>query len=149
MKHLEQNIDFELLINKTKKNRYKATTPLFPQCKGFGDTDNEAIEKLCNSISKFIQKKTHTYLQQNLLTKDYSKIITDLNQTDSFQHRVINLSAQVGTPIKKVYIKSFGDILGNTTTEQEFEPSSFNETFMNNTPPKNDDSILGISVCLN
>ena len=33
-----KNLDFELIIVKQKNNRYKATAPSFPHCKGFGNT---------------------------------------------------------------------------------------------------------------
>ena len=59
---LKYQISFlEVIINKDKDASFNATTPMFPNCKGCGETVEEALEKLSKSISRFIQKNTKDY----------------------------------------------------------------------------------------
>ena len=48
-----KNIEVKVVFQKT---RFKAVSPTFPECKGFGKSEDEAVEKLCKSISKFISQ---------------------------------------------------------------------------------------------
>ena len=147
---IEKNLDFELII-KNKNNRFKATSPLFPQCKGLGDTKSIAINSLCKSIGNFIGRKTSIYLQNNLTTPDYAEIITDINQKKSFEHRIINLDINKSFPTKRVYINQMSfpaSLTSKNQSDMNFPP--INEHLsLNKDLPKSDDSILGITVCLN
>ncbi len=49
LKNIEVNVTFQ-------KTRFKAVSPTFPECKGFGKSEDEAVSKLCKSISKFISQ---------------------------------------------------------------------------------------------
>ena len=77
--NLELNISFE-------KNTWIAKTPSFPKCKGSGETESEAIDKLVNSITRFISKRTKQYLGDMLHSKQYTQVILD-SSTDSKTHK--------------------------------------------------------------
>jgi hypothetical protein len=51
--HPLKNIEVKVSFQKT---RFKAICPTFPECKGFGKSEDEAVKKLCKSISKFISQ---------------------------------------------------------------------------------------------
>lgn len=48
-----KNLQIEVTFQKT---RFKAVCSAFPECKGFGKDEDEAVNKLCKSISKFISQ---------------------------------------------------------------------------------------------
>jgi hypothetical protein len=50
-----KNIEVQVTWQKT---RFKAICSAFPECKGFGKSEDEAIDKLCKSVSKFISQVT-------------------------------------------------------------------------------------------
>ncbi len=149
------DIDFELIIEKSKKDRYKAISPVFPNCKGFGNTKEEAIAKLCTSISNFIKKATHSFLESHLLSNNYTEIVTDPSKRATFQHRVISLSPTANKPTnKKIFLQSIDELINSiNTTNKSTEPSILellnkNET-VSTEPKEKDDHIFGINLCLN
>ena len=147
--YAENGIDFELLIVKVTSEKFKATSPLFPTCRGLGSNREEAITKLCKSISSLIAKKTNLFLSEQLLKDNYSEVITDISKTDQFQHCVFNFNSK-DTPIKKVYLKPFNTILGAQGLGKKIiKSTSLYDLKSNQDSSKSDDSILGISVCLN
>jgi hypothetical protein len=83
---------FELILERVDDLHFKATTPMFPKCKGFGFNKEEAIDKLCNSISSFIARSSKKFLKNILQHQNYSELITDPSKKESFQHRIINLN---------------------------------------------------------
>jgi len=55
-----KNIEVQITFQKT---RFKAICPAFPECKGFGKSEDEAVNKLCKSISKFISQVAGTLVE--------------------------------------------------------------------------------------
>ena len=150
----------ELLIKKIKESRYKATSPTFPICKGFGNTKEEAIDHLCNSISNFIQKTAKHFLKTTLHTSDYSEVITDPNNTDTLQHRIIDLNPTNNskTPTQKIFIKSIDQNLSSlmdrvpaNTLQPKSNMPQFKELLTDPSALTNQDNplIFGIHLCLN
>ena len=144
------NIDFELIIQKQKDNLYKVTTPLFPTCKGIGETRDDGIKKLCKSISSFIRKMTNQYLESHLLRQDYSEVVTDINQSDSFQHRVVHIPHKLNSSKRRVYLKQLDSLINSDGVSYDsFKSSELSIDYNKNNRANNDDTILGINVCLN
>ena len=144
------NIDFELIIQKQDDSLFKVTTPLFPTCKGVGETKQDAIKKLCKSISLFIKKMTNQYLESHLLKQDYSEIITDINQSDTFQHRVVHIPYKSNSSKKRVYLKQLDSLINsNGVSYDSFKSSELSIDYKKHNHANNDDTILGINVCLN
>lgn len=56
LKNLEVQVTFQ-------KTRFKAICSAFPECKGFGKSEDEAVDKLCKSISKFISNIAGTLVE--------------------------------------------------------------------------------------
>ena len=149
-----KNLDFELIITKQKNNRYKATAPSFPHCKGFGNTKKESISKLCSSIANFIKESTHDFLKLHLLSNNYTEVITDPNNNDDFQHRIINIGTKSQIVDHRIFLKSINSMLNPIHFSKEDEDMvsdhfSLENLINNNDPQGNDDLILGINVCLN
>jgi predicted RNase H-like HicB family nuclease len=101
---MDINGKFEIVIT-VKKSRYKATSPAFPNCKGFGNTEKEAIEKLTKSISKHISGITENMLNKVLLSDTYTEIVLDSSKNNHEERRVFNLD-QLQFAIQNVDIKS-------------------------------------------
>jgi hypothetical protein len=55
-----KNIEVQVTFQKT---RFKAICSAFPECKGFGKSEDEAVNKLCKSISKFISHIARTLVE--------------------------------------------------------------------------------------
>ena len=148
------NIDFELIIEKYRKTKFKAKSPLFPQCKGTGETKDEAITNLCKSISNFIKKTTQSYLTMSLLTDKYSEVITDPEDKESFQHRIIPLGTSKTNKSQKVFLKSIYNVLNKFSENQNLntrfeDMEQFKQLSFENKKNEKDDLIFGINLCLN
>ena len=152
--NLLKNLDFELIIAKQKNNRYKATAPSFPHCKGFGSTKKDAIIRLCHSIGNFVKESTQDFLKLHLLTNNYTEVITDPTSNDDFQHRIIPIGTKSNVVDHRVFIKSINSMFKSISIVQSDEQRSFDnfniqDFVSDSTPQENDDLILGINVCLN
>jgi hypothetical protein len=148
------DIDFELIIEKYKTTKFKATTPLFPKCKGIGDTKNEAITKLSNSISNFFKRTIDSYLKINLITDNYAEVITDPEEKDNFQHRIVTLGKNKEKQTQKVFLKSIYNHLEKSYDKNELslkleELNKFKDFSFEKTTNEKDDLIFGINLCLN
>ena len=152
--NLFKNLDFELLIQKQKNDRFKATTPAFPHCKGFGATKQEAITKLCNSIGNFLKESTQDFLKLHLLGNNYTEVITDPNNNDDFEHRIISIGGKSNIVDHRVFLKSLSSMIDSLNIPYATDHSS-NDSFnikdfiSEGSPQENDDLILGINLCLN
>tara|TARA_B100001094_G_C17767102_1_gene593203 strand:+ start:213 stop:668 length:456 start_codon:yes stop_codon:yes gene_type:complete len=145
-----KNLDFELIIVKQKNNRYKATAPSFPHCKGFGNTKKEAITKLCSSIANFIKESTQDFLKLHLLSNNYTEVITDPNNKEDFQHRIINVGTKSNIVDHRIFLKSINPMLNSINISNDDSDSFDLFNLVNGAnPQENDDLILGINVCLN
>jgi predicted RNase H-like HicB family nuclease len=87
---LDINGKLEIVIT-NKESKYKATSPSFPKCKGFGTTEKEAIQKLSKSISRHISNITNDILKSILLSDSYTEIILDTSKKNKEHRRVFNL----------------------------------------------------------
>ncbi|RAP28002.1 hypothetical protein DID78_05520 [Candidatus Marinamargulisbacteria bacterium SCGC AG-343-D04] len=149
----------ELIIEKQSGNTFKATTPSFPICKGIGETKDDAINKLCNSITYFISKTTKHFLKTKLLSKDYSEIVVNPEKKEDFQHRVIPLmNSSTQTNHKQVFLKSieslFDSYISGTSHSENPTESALDsiESLFNQTQPSSkepDNLMFGINLCLN
>ena len=144
----------ELIIEQNNEDDFQAKCPLFPKCKGRGVNKDEAIKKLCKSISTYISKKTSSFIQEKLLSKNYSEIVVDPNEKDSFQHRIINLTQ--GSKDKnshKVFLKSLNQFSNlDINTSNSLHKLNFDSNHLEqiDTDLEEDDNLLfGISLCLN
>ena len=88
---LEPSISLEVLITK-KEGAFLATCPSFPKCKGAGETELLALEKLSSSIGRAIGRSTSTVLKKAFLSDNYAQIITTPDNK-STQHRIFKLPA--------------------------------------------------------
>lgn len=97
LSHLEVNITF-------KNNMYRATCDTFPKCSGAGKTQEEALEKLSASISRFVGalvKNTFT----GLLNSDrYTELILDTT-SDNQQKRVYPMDPAMNQFTKSMFIR--------------------------------------------
>lgn len=148
------DIDFELIIEKYEDTKFKATTPFFPKCKGIGTTKNEAILKLSSSISNFFKRSVDSYLKTHLITENYAEIITDPNNKEDFQHRIITLGKNKNKQHQKVFLKSIQDLVNTQahSNELDFNFNEFNKIkdfSLENKKNEKDDLIFGINLCLN
>lgn len=148
------DIDFELIIEKQEEDKYKATTPLFPKCKGIGSTKDEAILKLSTSISNFFKRAVDSYLKTNLITKNYSEVIIDPTNKDDFEHRIVTLGKNKNKQTQKVFLKSVYDLIEKSTNPDELSSklnqlNKFKDFTIENKINEKDDLIFGINVCLN
>ena len=141
----------ELLIEKNNKEEFIAKCPMFPKCKGIDLNKEDAINKLCSSITRYISKTTSRFLKEKLLSNNYSEIIINPKKSDTFQHRVIDLLPKTNTNNHQVFLKSLkelsitkDDIKTNTVDSLETHVNSLLKQ-TNNT----DDQIFGISLCMN
>jgi len=80
----------EIIVTKLK-TRYKAVCPLFPECKGFGVTEEAALLKLSQSISKLIAKLSEKNLKQLFLSNSYTEVLLDSQKATKQQHRVFRM----------------------------------------------------------
>jgi len=78
-----KNIEVQVTFQKT---RFKAICSAFPECKGFGKSEEEAVEKLCKSISKVISHVAET-LVENVIREA-------IHPTKATKSRPQNLSAK-------------------------------------------------------
>ena len=88
MKHILENIDLELVIQLSESGVFKATTPLFPTCKGCAETQEVAVEKLISSISGHISRSVKLHLKARFSQEKFSNVVTDPENHISLQHRV-------------------------------------------------------------
>lgn len=56
LKGLQVSVTFQ-------KTRFKAVCSVFPECKGFGKSEEEAVRKLCKSVSKFISATAYSLVE--------------------------------------------------------------------------------------
>lgn len=77
---------FEILIT-FENSKFRAESPLFPSCCGFGLTESEAVDSLINEISNFVAGDIKKRLKKELLTKDFEVVVSHLDEDGSFEHR--------------------------------------------------------------
>ena len=99
--------DTNLEINIAFKNRkYIATTTTFPSCKGKGETQEEALEKLSRSIASYISKVAKEAMGKLITSNSYSEVIIDTTDKEKVQKRVFNLDPSLLSLSRTMFIKS-------------------------------------------
>lgn len=73
------NLNFPYLevVVEPHKNGFKATSPMFPSCKGIGETQEIATSKLSRSISASVAKKFRESIDRTLKTSSCTEVLTD------------------------------------------------------------------------
>ena len=120
MKNLDQFL--EVIITK-KDNVFKAECPSFPRCKGIGETEEKALDKLSNSIGNYIGRASKKQFNEILTGKNYTEIVVDPKDRDSFQHRLFSV---VPEEKKKPNVLVKFDAL-SVTNSKDAEDSLLNE----------------------
>lgn len=150
LSELFKDLNLEVLIVKLQCNRFKASSPIFPNCKGLGATSDQALEKLVVSISNYVSGELKCLLMQFFSGKNYAEIITNINSQEDFQHRVYSLDKKSKLQEKKVYLKSLESVLSSFSSVggvPSVDKSPFELFFEQK--KGTDGPILGISLCLN
>lgn len=136
----------EITISKVN-SRFKAKCSLFPHCSGTGKTEDEALSKLSDSISKLISKVTKEALGQIFSSNQYTEVILDMPKKNQEQCRVFSLDSVELTPQDS--FQEFGDI-GDLFPEQTaFNSSKKHEQIMAIFGRQNDDSFFGFPLNFN
>ncbi len=68
------NAYIEVVVKKVRV-RFKATTSLFPSCKGYGKTEEEASLKLVKLIAKHVAKVTEESLKKIIVSGYFTEVI--------------------------------------------------------------------------
>ena len=72
---------------------YKAICQSFPNCKGIGPSEKEALDKLSQSIARYVAKITKTSLQSVFQSKQYTEVISEsVFGGESPKKRIFSLS---------------------------------------------------------
>ncbi len=104
MDSLTLNEHLEVIITKDT-DRFKAASPSFPKCKGFGASKEEAITKLSRSIGNHLARKTSKSLEKILHSKAYSEVITNPSSNTPDQHLVFSLYENQPVAKQDVFVK--------------------------------------------
>ena len=131
---------FNALIHPYNKNRF-LVNPFYIDKSGFW--------RDCEYSKSILLEEETT-----LLSNNYTEVITDPNNNDDFQHRIINIGTKSQIVDHRIFLKSINSMLNPITFSKEDDDmlsDHFNlENFIdNNNQQENDDLILGINVCLN
>ena len=116
--------------------KYKATCQLFPGCKGIGETEDEALKKLTQSIGRFLGKVTSKMMTEVIDNEDYTEIIeTEDKDVVSDMETLIDMKVEdkeftntdASSTVKRIY--SMGNMLGFNDFEKSEEVSEKNNMF--------------------
>lgn len=114
-KNMNQREHYMDVIITKEEETFKATTPLFPKCKGIGVTEKEALLKLSNSISNHIHRATKKHISSVLLGDNFSEVITDPLKKDEQKHKMFDLNPQSSSQKFNVFVK-FSPFISPTPT---------------------------------
>jgi hypothetical protein len=164
---LETPYQLEVKIIK-EAERFIASCGAFPSCKGIGETEKEALEKLGNSISRAIGKMTRESIKSVLLSDHYTDIIFEEKEDKKEQRRVFNLNSSSQTQ-KRVLIKlmafqkmnqqdqleyeDISDFFQSKETPSFMEPKAMDDVIStiekSKNPPTNDGYLFGFPISFN
>ena len=151
MKHILENIDLELVIQLNESGVFKATTPLFPTCKGCAETQELAVEKLILSISGHISRSVKSHLKARFSEEKFSNVVTDPENHVALQHRVYPKKSPKEYNQTQVFLSSLASTLnrvGNGSEHTTLDESPL-DLLLQQFQKKGGDPILGITLCLN
>ena len=90
------------------------------------------------------------FLKLHLLSNNYTEVITDPNNKEDFQHRIINVGTKSQIVDHRIFLKSINPMLNSINISNDDSDSFDLFNLVNGAnPQENDDLILGINVCLN
>lgn len=164
------DFNIEIIITKTDGS-FKASCPTFPHCKGIGDTKEIALDHLSENISTYIAKTSKTYLRSLFKSSDYSEVILDPKEKETFEHRIFDPEAAKKTFKKNVLIKlksiqyadlpvdnsaqdlevAITEMFQKELSEEERQTETGFTTLLNDpvVQKKLDGFLFGIPLCLN
>lgn len=111
MMQFNQHLDIKI---EKKRSRFLATSAAFPDCKGWGETAEMAVDKLSGSIGTFISKHVKSSVKDLLTSDRYTEILFDHRQDGLVQRRVYESSTH--SPVKKtawIQVESVDELGGD------------------------------------
>ena len=124
------NQHFEVIIKKLDDG-FLATSISFPKCKGVGETQDAALEKLSNSIGNYISRMAKKSFKELLNSNTYSEVLFDHSNDESTnQKRVYSLNPTQQNLQKTAWLKlnSAADMQENLIFEHKDELVEFMES---------------------
>ena len=118
-------------ISVTEDGVWKATTSSFPDCKGLGQTESEAIDKLVTSITRCISKRTKQYLGKMLQSKHYTQVILDTTKTKKSHKRLFPLDGTFNHLSKLFFVKVKNLSHLNSEKPADLKPSDLSSMAFN------------------
>ena len=107
------------------KDGIKAVCPMFPGCRGVGETEEDALVKLTQSVSRMMAKLTRSSLESVLLSDQYTDVISGPAQSTGEKKRLFSLNQQInlprtpdGKPQTLFMIKSLHELPGLAKTKE-------------------------------
>ena len=97
------NNHLDIIIN-YKESQYEATCASFPNCKATGSTEEEALDKLSQTIGNAIARQTKAYLKKVFQNKNHLHRVINPENTNS-QHRLYPYEASKLPFSEKVLLK--------------------------------------------
>lgn len=101
---MEQFSNLEVVIKQVGE-KYKATCDNFPKCSGTGTTQEEALNKLSESIARFISGLAKQALKSVLSSDSYSEVLLDTTSDKAEHRRVFSLDPTMNALTKSVFVK--------------------------------------------
>ena len=81
----------DVVISK-EDSKFAAMCPAFPECKGVGETEKEALEKLSDAIGVFVGKITKDSMKTLLLSENYTEILMGQKVQQDDQRKIFHLN---------------------------------------------------------
>lgn len=147
-----QNNHLDIIIEYINEE-YKATCTTFPTCKGVGQTEEEALDKLSQAIGNFVGRKTKTYLSKVIQNKNYRHHVIDPFEKQT-QYRLYPYQPEK-LPFSHAILIKLQDLLPETTepTLQNMDASDliYQDQSATVTPDiyPEEGYMLGLSLSLN
>ncbi len=86
----EDKIPLEVIVQQ-KDGMFIASSPLFPSCKGKGETEKDALALLGKAITRAVSRQLQVTLGNLFNNKAMHQVIIDTNQPNCAQHYVYDL----------------------------------------------------------
>jgi predicted RNase H-like HicB family nuclease len=86
----EDKVPLEVVVQQ-KEGMFIASAPLFPSCKGTGETEKVALALLGKAITKAVSKQLQVTLGKLFNNEAMHQVIVDTNQTNGAKHYVYDL----------------------------------------------------------